>query len=142
MMQKRLMLIAAATFTAFIIHAFASRADTISYADAVTALAKECGADIKKQCKGANLGGGRIQACLEENVAKVSPSCTSTLSSVMASIKQRQEAQMAYSRVCQHDISQYCNGVVGDGNILACLIETSRIDGRKCDQSITDAGWR
>ncbi|CDM60857.1 cysteine rich repeat-containing protein (plasmid) [Rhizobium sp. T136] len=142
MTQKRLMLVAAATFSAFMTHAVASRADTISYADAVTALAQECGADIKKHCKGVNLGGGRIQACLEENAARVSPTCTSTLSSVMTSIKQRQEAQMAYTKVCRHDMSQYCNGVVGDGNILACLIETSRVDGRKCDQVITDAGWR
>jgi hypothetical protein len=142
MMKKRLILVAAATFTAFISHAVASRADTISYADAVTALAKECGADIKKHCKGINLGGGRIQGCLEENAAKVSATCTSTLSSVMASIRQRQEAQMTYSKICQHDMSQYCNGVVGDGNILSCLIETSRVDGRKCDQAITDAGWR
>jgi Zn-finger nucleic acid-binding protein len=142
MTQKRLMLVAAATFAAFMTHAVASRADTISYADAVTALAKECGADIKKHCKGINLGGGEIESCLEENAAKVSPSCTSTLSGVVASIRERQEAQRAYSKVCQHDMSQFCNGVVGDGNILACLIETSRVDGRKCDQAITDAGWR
>jgi hypothetical protein len=142
MMQKRLMLVAAATLTALMTHAVAGRADTLSYADAVTALAKDCGADIKKHCKGVNLGGGKIQSCLEENAGKVSPTCMSTLSGVMASIKQRQEAQMAYSKVCQHDMSQFCNGVVGDGNILACLIETSRVDGRKCDQAITDAGWR
>ncbi len=80
------MLIAAATFTAFIIHAFASRADTISYADAVTALAKECGADIKSSARAPIWEAVVSRACLEENVAKVSPSCTSTLSSVMASI--------------------------------------------------------
>lgn len=142
MMLKELNLVAAATFIAFMTHAVASRADTISYADAVTTLAKECGADIKKHCKGINLGGGRIQSCLEENSAKVAPACTSTLSSVMASIQQRQEAQRTYIKVCQHDMSQYCNGVVGDGHILSCLIETSRVDGRKCDQAITDAGWR
>ncbi len=133
MIQKRLILVAAVTFTAFMTHAVASRADTISYADAVTELVKESGEDIKNHCKGVNLGGGRIQAGLEKNVARVSPACTSTFTSVMASIKQRQEAQMAYSKVCQHDMSQYCNGVVGDGNILSCLIETSRVDGRKCD---------
>lgn len=127
---------------AFIAHAVEGRADTISYADAVTALAKECGADIKKHCKGVNLSGGRIQSCLEQNAAKVAPTCTSTLASVTTSIRQRQAAQLAYSQVCKHDMAQYCNGVVGDGNILACLIETSRVDGRRCDQAITDAGWR
>ena len=129
-------------FLALLTHAVDSRADTISYADAVTALAKDCGRDIKKFCSGLNLGGGRVQNCLAQNAAKVSPSCTATLSSVMMSIKQRQAAQSAYAAVCKHDMAQFCSGVVGDGNMLACLIETSRVDGKKCDQAITDAGWR
>jgi len=108
----------------------------------VTTLAKECGSDIKKFCNGENLGNGRIQACLEKNAAKVSPTCTSTLASVTASIAQRQEAQAQVFKVCQHDISQYCNGVKGDGNILSCLVETKRVDNRQCNQAITDAGWR
>ncbi|MBY5835711.1 hypothetical protein J3P71_29880 (plasmid) [Rhizobium leguminosarum] len=142
MMQERIILIAAATFAGLISHAGVGRADTISYADAVTVLAKDCGADIKKLCKGVNLGGGGIQSCIEANAAKVSPTCTATLSRVIASIKQRQEAQAAYSKICRHDISQYCNDIVGDGNVLACLIETDRVDSRKCNEAITDAGWR
>jgi len=118
------------------------RADTMSYADAVTTLAKECGADINRYCGAENLGNGRIQACLEKNASKVSPTCTSTLASVLTSISQRQEAQASVFKVCQHDISQYCNGVKGDGHILACLVETKRVDNRGCNQAITDAGWR
>ncbi|KQV79613.1 hypothetical protein ASC90_26215 [Rhizobium sp. Root1220] len=69
MMQKKLVLVAVVTFG--MMHAAASYADTISYADAMTALAKECGADIKKHCQGVNLGGERIQARLEEKAAEV-----------------------------------------------------------------------
>ncbi|NYJ10962.1 hypothetical protein GGI64_002009 [Rhizobium leguminosarum] len=142
MMTKRVGIFAGAALAAFLSITTVGRADTSSYADAVTTLAKECGVDIKKFCNGENLGNGRIQACLQKNISKVSPTCTSTLGSVITSIAQRQEAQASVFKVCQHDISQYCNGVKGDGNILSCLIETKRVDNRECNQAITDAGWR
>jgi hypothetical protein len=142
MMKDRVGIFAGAALVAFLSITAVGRADTLSYADAVTTLAKECGSDIKKFCNGENLGNGRIQACLEKNASKVSPTCTSTLGSVMTSIGQRQEAQASVFKVCQHDISQYCNGVKGDGNILSCLVETKRVDNRECNQAITDAGWR
>lgn len=59
----------------------------MSYADAVTALAKDCGSDIKKVCKGLNLGNNQIQDCLQKNEGKVSPTCTSTLGQVTTSIQ-------------------------------------------------------
>ncbi|PDS69797.1 cysteine rich repeat-containing protein [Rhizobium phaseoli] len=142
MMTKRVGISAGTALACFLTLTAVGRADTISYADAVTTLAKECGSDIKKFCNGQNLGNGRIQACLEKNASKVSPTCTSTLGSVMTSIAQRQEAQASVFKVCQHDISQYCNSVKGDGNILACLVETKRVDNKECNQAITDAGWR
>jgi hypothetical protein len=106
---------AAAAIVVFLALTAVGRADTISYADAVSALAKDCGPDIKKLCSGLNLGNGRIQQCLEKNASKVSPACTSTLATVRTSIATRQEAQ---APVFKHDVSQYCNGVKGDGNII------------------------
>jgi hypothetical protein len=119
-----------------------AHAEIISYADAVTTLSRDCGADIKKVCKGVNLGNNRIADCLQQNAAKVSPTCTSSLAGVSASIQQREQAQAAYSKVCAHDIAQRCRGIKGDGYILACLIKTQRLVGSKCNQAITDAGWR
>ncbi|MGV4796971.1 hypothetical protein [Rhizobium sp. F40D2] len=141
-MRDRVGIFAGAALAGFLTLTAVVRADTISYADAVTTLAKECGADIKTFCSGENLGNGRIQACLGKNASKVSPTCTSTLGNVMTSIAQRQEAQASVFKVCQHDISQYCNSVKGDGNILSCLVETKRVDNKSCNQAITDAGWR
>lgn len=141
-MSKRIGVFGGAALVAFLTLTAAGWADTVSYADAVTVLAKDCGSDIKKFCNGENLGQGRIQACLEKNVSKVSPICTSTLGSVLTSIAQRQEAQASVFKVCQHDVSQYCNSVKGDGNILSCLVETKRVDSKACNQAITDAGWR
>jgi cysteine rich repeat protein len=119
-----------------------SAADTISYADAITALAKDCGQDIRKHCPGVNLGNGRIQACLEEHQASVTPTCTSTLAAVTASIRVRQEAQASVHKLCAGAAAMHCKGVVGMNNVLGCLLKTQRIDGSKCNQAITDAGWR
>src|SRR4249920_2500318 len=69
-----------------------AEAGTISYADAVTQLAANCGADIKKLCKGLNLGNNRIGDCLKQNAAQVSPQCSSSLSFVLTSIQQRLQA--------------------------------------------------
>ncbi|MEK1889273.1 MAG: hypothetical protein AAAB35_17260 [Phyllobacterium sp.] len=140
--MKKLRLLSGAALIATLIVAGASRADTISYADAVSALAKACGTDIKKFCTGLNLGNNQIQNCLEKNGGKVSPTCTSTLTSVTASIKQRQAAQIGFFKLCEHDAAEFCKGVMGEGNILACLLKTKRIDNGKCNQAITDAGWR
>jgi hypothetical protein len=119
-----------------------ARAETISYADAVTTLGQDCGSDIKKLCSGLNLGNGRIADCLQKNAAKVSPVCTSSLANVITSIKQRQDAQTAYYQICKRNMATTCKGVKGDGNMLSCLIKANRIVGDKCNQAITDAGWR
>ena len=141
-MSIRRRLLWASTMTAFLALGVVARAETISYADAVTTLAKDCGADIKKLCSGLNLGNGRIADCLQKNSAKVSPTCTSTLGTVNASIKTRQAAQVAYYQVCRQKMATTCKGVKGDGNMLSCLVKANRIVGDKCNQAITDAGWR
>lgn len=139
--RERLGAIAAAISIVLAVGGIA-RADTISYADAITELAQACGADIKKFCKGVNLGNNQIQNCLEQNAAKVSPTCTSTLASVTASIEKRQAAQAVAFKVCASDAATLCRGVHGAEHILQCLLKTVKIDNGKCNQAITDAGWR
>ena len=141
-MTNRLAVFGGAIFLAALSIAGTGRADTISYADAVSSLANHCGADIKKFCKGLNLGGGRIQSCLEQHAGKVSPTCTATLASVLTSIKQRQAAQSSFAAICKHDVAQFCKGVKGEGNVLTCLNKAKRVDDGQCGQAITDAGWR
>lgn len=119
-----------------------AHAETISYADAATKLAADCGADIKKLCKGLNLGNNRIGECLRAKSVQVSPVCLSSLATVSASIQQREQAQSAYGNICKHDMAQRCKGVKGDGYILACLIKAERRVGAQCNQAITNAGWR
>ena len=121
----------------------AGRAATISYADAVTLLANNCGADINKLCKGVNLGNNRIRDCLAQNSAQVSQQCSTTLASVLTSIQARQNAQASVMKVCRDDAARKCEGVVkGDAHILSCLLKASRTVSAKCNAAITDAGWR
>ncbi len=141
-MPTRLSAVTGATLLALFFLTSISRAETISFADAVTSLATDCGKDIKKHCSGLNLGSGKIQSCLEKNAAKVSPTCTATLANVTASIKQRLAAQSSFASVCEHDAAQFCSGVKGEGNVLSCLVKAKRVNERQCGQVITDAGWR
>jgi Cysteine rich repeat len=142
MIMGRLQVICGLVVVALLTFASAVRADTMSYADAVSALADKCGADIKRHCAGVSLANNQIQACLQQHQAEVSPACASTLDTVVTSIRVRQEAQLSYFKVCAGHAARSCKGVKGDGNILGCLLKTKRIDGDKCNQAITDAGWR
>ena len=119
-----------------------AHAQTISFADAATVLTRDCGADIKKLCRGINLGNDQIQKCLEKHQAKVSPTCISTLTDVTASIERRLVAQASVFKVCGAAAATLCKGVKGEAHILQCLIKTKRVDSQKCNQAITDAGWR
>lgn len=100
-MTTKLAVLGDARIVVLLAHGSESRAKTLSYADAITVLAEECGGDIKKFCGGLNLGGGRIETCLKDHAAKVSASCTSSLSTVMTPTQARQ-AQAAYAQVCRH----------------------------------------
>lgn len=115
---------------------------TVSFADAASMLARDCGADIKRHCKGLNLGNNAIRNCLEGNQAQVSPACTATMAEVTASIERRLAAQASVMKICSGNAKTYCKGVVGEAHILRCLVKTEKIDSGKCNQAITDSGWR
>ena len=120
-----------------------AHAATISFGDAMTVLARDCGADVEKYCKGLNLGNNRIADCLAANQAKVSPVCLSSLAAVRASLQQRLAAQASVAKVCRGDAARRCTGVVQkDAYVLDCLVKAARTVSKKCNAAITDAGWR
>jgi hypothetical protein len=140
--MKRYGLLAAVLSAGLLAQTAVGGAQTISFADAITELAKACGSDIKKHCAGVNLGNNAIQQCLEKHQSSVSPTCTSTLATVTASIQQRLAAQASVMKVCEGSAREFCKGVQGEYHILQCLLKTKRVDSSKCNQAITDAGWR
>jgi len=140
---KRLaMALAAVVFISGLTASGPASAQTISYAQSVDVLAKACGADIGKYCKGINLGNGMF-TCLDKHEAKVSQNCKVTAVATMASLNKRAAAQAAVPELCKSDIRRFCKEYdAGNGRILRCLLKnTNKLDG-PCGQSITDAGWR
>jgi OmpA-OmpF porin, OOP family len=119
-----------------------SNAQTIGYADAFDHFAVACGKDIEKLCKKADLGGGRVQQCLDQNQASVSLSCKSTISELRIQIQKRAAARTAVMRVCERDILRLCNGIQqGDGNLLECFYKVKQNTSAPCQKAVADAGY-
>ena len=62
---------------------------------------------------------------------------------MLASIQQRLQAQVNATKVCRDDVARRCDGVVpGEAHLLTCLLKAKNVVSSKCNQAITDAGWR
>jgi len=120
-------------------------AATVSYTDAARQLAGACGADINAQCKGISPGGDRIQSCLRQNAAKVSPACAKAYGLIFEEIAARSAAQAAMPHVCRWDIKRLCSNYRAlGGGYLRCLTLSSNTGEvtKKCNEAINNAGWR
>jgi hypothetical protein len=120
-----------------------SIAQTMSYADAVQQLATACGADLRKYCKGVELGGGHLKGCLDANQARVSPQCQQTRLAVYASISRRAAAQRNIGDICGPDINRLCGTSHADAHLVECLVGVAPAAlSPQCNQTFTDTGWR
>ncbi len=121
------------------------QAQTIGYGEAIRQLTAACGADIEKHCKGVKPGGGAISACLAKNSSRISNGCADTFEAALGLLVKRAAAQDAAPKLCAADAERLCSNFrEGRARVLRCLI---RVDNRrrvsnKCNQAITDAGWR
>lgn len=122
-----------------------SSAETIGYGDAMGVLIQACGADVEAHCGDVRLGGGRIEACLEQNVGQLTPQCVTTWNQVMVMLQQRAAAQAAVPELCAADVHRLCQDFrEGDARLLRCLLRDDNVQkvSNQCNQAITDAGWR
>jgi len=120
-----------------------AQAATVSFAEAMGILARDCGKDVQAYCKGVPLANNAVGSCLMQNQGKVSPVCIQSLTAVRASISQRLQAQAEVLKVCRGDAARRCQGVVqGDAHLLDCLLKAANHVTKKCNAAITDAGWR
>ncbi|MEM9124075.1 MAG: hypothetical protein AAGB03_12230 [Pseudomonadota bacterium] len=118
-------------------------AQTVGFADAIKILAASFRGDIERYCKNATLANWGIGTCLDQNRANVSPQCTSDLAQVRASITARLEAQAAAPKVCSGDAGRLCPRAQRKrGYTLRCLLASERRVSDRCNQAITNAGWR
>lgn len=120
-------------------------AETIGYGEAIRQLTAACGADIEKHCKGVKPGGGGISSCLAKNASSISNGCASTFEVAFALLAKRAAAQEAVPELCRADAERLCSNFrEGRARILRCLtrVDNLRKVSNKCNQAITDAGWR
>ncbi len=118
-------------------------AQTMSYADAIDQLAAACGAGVLKYCKGVELGGGRLRACLDANQSRMAPQCQQTRVAVYASIARRAAAQRNIGDICDADIERLCGTSHADAHLVECLLSASPAAiSPACNQAFTDTGWR
>jgi len=121
----------------------AAWAQTMSFEEAMKVLVASCGKDIETYCRGVNLGAGRLKACLTQNSAKVSDRCKADANNALASVQKRADARVAILKICEIDAQRMCGMVQkGDGQILECMLTAQRGTSAKCNQAITDAGYR
>ena len=120
-------------------------AQTIGYGDSMKVLIEACGADVEAHCAGVRLGSGRIEACLAQNVSRLSPNCVSAYNAVVQQLQVRAAAQEAVPQVCESDAKRICSDFrEGRARILRCLIREDNVRkvSNACNKAITDAGWR
>jgi hypothetical protein len=120
-----------------------SVAQTLSYADAIDQLAAACGVDLRKYCRGVELGGGHLKACLDANQARMSAPCQQARMLVYASIARRAAAQRNIGDLCDADIARLCGTSHADAHLVECLLSVSPAAiSPQCNQAFTDTGWR
>jgi OmpA-OmpF porin, OOP family len=131
------------TISAFMFAATgATIAQTIGYADAIGSFAVNCSNDIDKFCKKADLGGGRVQQCLDKNQASVSATCRTTIGDLRVNLQKRAAARAAVLRACDVDIRRLCPGIQqGDGNLMECFYKARRNMSAQCQRTVVDAGY-
>ncbi|QXP82671.1 cysteine rich repeat-containing protein [Methylococcus sp. ANG] len=92
-----------------------------------------CSDEIARYCKNLGLGGGRIQNCLKEHQARLSPACRSGLESALARHREIQAA-------CGADVERLCGDVrPGKGRVAACLREHHRQVSSACKDTLAAA---
>ena len=139
---------AAAVFAASLLASFhigvgVADAQTLSYADAIDQLAAACTADVRKFCRGVELGGGKLRSCFDAHQAALSPRCQQTRAMVYASITRRAAAQRDIGQICEADIERLCGTSHADTHLVECLLSVSPAAmSARCNQAFTDTGWR
>lgn len=120
-------------------------AQTVGYGDSMGFLIEACGADVEAHCASVRLGSGRIEACLQQNVSRLSENCVTTYNAVVQQLQVRAAAQEAVPKICEADARRLCSDFrEGRARILRCLIreDNTRKVSNACNKAITDAGWR
>ncbi len=118
-----------------------ARAQTMSYAEAISQLASACGRDVARYCRGIPLSGA-LKNCLDGHAGVLSPVCAQTRATVYDSISRRAAAQRSIGEICEADIERLCGTSHADAHLVECLKMTSSAAiSPRCNQAFLDSGW-
>ena len=116
-------------------------AETMSFEDSSSLLARSCGADITANCRGVNLDSRSMKECLSRNLDVISAQCKADYLGVFDAIQKRVAARVAVANVCTREIVKLCHGSTKEtSKSIPCLL-TQRVSAR-CTQSIREAGYQ
>jgi hypothetical protein len=111
---------------------------TVSLACLVAGIASGqnvCGDDVQKFCANIKPGAGRVEQCLEEHEAQLSPTCHVNVEADKLKVK---AALAEFSEACRSDAAQLCPGVApGGGRLLKCLSANDYALSRSCLAEVT-----
>jgi len=92
-----------------------------------------CAADVKKFCKDAKPGGGRIMQCMKQHEAELSQACKDHSKMAKAEMEKVHEA-------CKGDAEKLCKDVKpGGGRIARCLKEHQQQVSPGCKNAMQEA---
>jgi hypothetical protein len=93
-----------------------------------------CAEDVKRLCWNVAPGGGRVEACLKENVAALSAACRDERQRNEARVK---EYLQEFMNACSLDVNRFCANVKpGGGRINACLSDYYVVLTSSCQEHV------
>jgi hypothetical protein len=102
-------------------------------------LVTECQSDLETYCSQVTPGNGRLLHCVAAHEDKISGQCDYALYRAANLLQQLSAAITYVARECKTDIETHCNRVeVGNGKILACLLEHEEEIAESCKTAIAD----
>jgi hypothetical protein len=118
-------------------------AETMSFENAAAILGKSCGDDNVANCRGLNLDANRLKDCLYRNQDSMSAECKADYARALDAIQKRVAAHAAVPRMCEREASKLCAGLPkGDRKITGCLVAATKGVSARCNQAISEAGYR
>jgi len=110
------------------------------------AIRQACRADYGSHCAGVPTGGQAALACLQRNMASLSPPCRDAVGAVgggaaaappPASRPVPHETEAALRERCMADARQHCRGVMpGGGRMLGCLADNREALSAECREAM------
>src|SRR3954464_9598842 len=118
-------------------------AETVKFEDAAAMLGTSCAKDIDASCRGVNLDSIRLKDCLARNEDTVSAQCKADYPRAFDAIQKRIAARAAVRKICDRDLLKLCGGVQKDNaKAVECILGATRGVSARCNQTITEAGYR